>query len=184
MNILAFATSNSSQSINKQLVTHACHALKKDFLPTAHIKIVDINNFEMPIYSMDREAAGGVPALAQTFLDEISACDAMLISYSEHNGGFSAAYKNIFDWASRINVKVYQQKPTIMMSTSPGPGGAARVLNIAVTSAAHFGAELLHHFSVPSFNTAFDGESGTLTDAESVQALQISLTRLKEHFTK
>jgi NAD(P)H-dependent FMN reductase len=37
MRILAFAASNSSKSINKQLVTHATNILKKDIITDADI---------------------------------------------------------------------------------------------------------------------------------------------------
>jgi chromate reductase len=47
------------------------------------------------------------------------------------------AYKNLFDWASRKKREVYQDKPIIMLSTSPGAGGAKSVLS-AATESAHF----------------------------------------------
>ncbi|MFT5260301.1 MAG: chromate reductase [Saprospiraceae bacterium] len=81
MKILAFAASNSRQSINKQLVTYA-----SSVIGDAQVELLDLNNFEMPIYSADREAQSGVPSLAQQFFDKIGAADGLLISYAEHNG--------------------------------------------------------------------------------------------------
>lgn len=179
MKIVAFAASNSSTSINKKLVTHAAEVFQTEIDPHAEIEILDLNDFEMPIYSSDREDATGIPARAQEFYDKIGAADAVLVSYAEHNGGYTAAYKNIFDWTSRIGGKVFQGKPMVVTSTSPGPGGAASVLNTAVTSAGFFGADIVASFSIPSFHDAFDTEAGQLTNTELAQTLRDALNGLK-----
>lgn len=151
MKILAFAATNNSQSINKQLVTYAA-----SLAANASVEIIDINDYELPIFSQDREAALGQPALAKSFFQKIGEADALIISFAEHNGSYTAAYKNLFDWVSRINSKVFQDKSVIYLSTSPGPGGAQSVLASAVNSAQYFGAKLKGHLSVPSFNDNFD----------------------------
>jgi chromate reductase len=116
MKILAFAASSSSNSINKKLVTYAASLLNN-----AEIEILDINDYEMPLYSEDKEEELGQPDAAKIFFKKIGAADALLISYAEHNGSYTAAYKNLFDWASRIEPKVYQGKPMVMLATSPAP---------------------------------------------------------------
>jgi chromate reductase, NAD(P)H dehydrogenase (quinone) len=179
MKILAFAASSSSKSINKQLVTHAAEVLKADILEDAAIEILDINDYEMPIYSSDREEAGGIPELAHQFAAKIGAADALLISYAEHNGNYSAAYKNLFDWTSRIDAKVFQDKPMVILATSPGGGGAANVLALAKTSAPHFGAEVLADLSIAGFYDVFDMENGRLTDADIQAQLAAALATLK-----
>jgi len=179
MKILAFAASSSTKSINKQLVVHAAEVLKAEILEDARIEILDINDYEMPIYSSDREEAGGIPELAHQFFDKIGAADALLISYAEHNGNYSAAYKNLFDWASRIDAKVFQGKPMVILATSPGPGGAANVLNLARTAAPHFGADVKADLSVASFYDVFDAKTGRITDTDIQAGLQAALEALK-----
>lgn len=61
MNILAFAASSSRKSINKQLVTYAASILKSEIISGAEVEIIDLNDFEMPIYSIDREEENGIP---------------------------------------------------------------------------------------------------------------------------
>ncbi len=175
--ILAFAASNSSQSINRKLIGHAVDVLRSEVLPGAVCEILDLNDFEMPIYSLDRENAGGVPDLAHQFRAKIAAADALLISFAEHNGHYSAAYKNIFDWASRLEGKVYAGKPKVVLSASPGKGGAGNVLRAAVASAPHFGAEVLSSLSVPLFGDNFDEASGTLSNPELAAGLRAALGR-------
>lgn len=174
MKILAFAASNSTQSINRQLLNHAA-ALIED----ADIEWLDINDYEMPLYSSDRETAHGIPQEAHQFFQKIGAADALLISFAEHNGSYTAAYKNLYDWTSRIDTKVYQNKPTVMLSTSPGAGGAANVLATATTSAPFFGADLKASMSVPSFYDNFDSESGRLNNSELLAELQAAVATVR-----
>jgi NAD(P)H-dependent FMN reductase len=74
----------------------------------ASTEVLDLNDFEMPLFSVDREQAGGIPDFAHQFYKKVGAADALLVSFAEHNGSYSAAYKNLFDWTSRIDNKVYQ----------------------------------------------------------------------------
>lgn len=175
MKLLAFAATNSQQSINRALVTYAASQVNAD-----EVEILDLNDFEMAIYSIDRENASGIPEQAQLFFAKIGQADAILISFAEHNGTYTAAYKNIFDWASRINQKFYQQKPVIMLATSPGPGGAKNVLDTAVTSAPFFDANVVGSLSIPSFYENFDLEKQTLRNEELNSQLISLVTKLNQ----
>lgn len=177
MKILAFAATNSSQSINKQLVSYAADQLAVQS-SDADIEIIDINDYELPLFSIDREAQLGQPDLARAFFDKIGSADAILISFAEHNGSYTAAYKNLFDWASRIDQKVYQGKPGVLLSTSPGPGGAQNVLKAAVTSAPYFGLEVKASLSVPKFFETFDKDAGALSDDALMGKLKEAVSSL------
>jgi len=154
MKLLAFAASNSSQSINRQLVDYVIGLLQGGEIdgvdPDAlEISTLDLNDFEMPIYSIDRQEAGGIPQPAHDFYNALGAADALLISFAEHNGSYTVAYKNVFDWASRIDMRVYHDKPIVMLSTSPGGGGGGFVLRTASHLAGYFGNEILATLSIP-----------------------------------
>ncbi len=56
--------------------------------------------------------------------DAIVAADAIVISFAEHNGHYTAAYKNTFDWASRIDRKAFGDKPAVLLSAVPGGCGS------------------------------------------------------------
>ncbi len=178
MKIVAFGASNSTKSINQQLAAHAARVYKDEFAPEADIEILDLNDFEMPIFSTDREAQSGIEPKAHEFLSKIGTADKVIISYAEHNGNYTAAFKNIFDWASRIAPKVFQKKPLVALSTSPGPGGAASVLNLALTSAPHFEADIKGSLSIGSFYDVFDQETQSLKDPELAQKLRQALSQL------
>jgi len=156
MKILAFAGSTSSTSINRELVKFVL----KDF-QNEEINLIDLNDFDMPVFSVDREKKG-FPDAAHNFLKVIGECDAIICSLAEHNRSYSAAFKNVFDWASRINVKVFQNKPMLLMSTSPGGYGGGNVMNTAKTFFPQFGADIKDTFSLPKFYENFDFESGVI----------------------
>ncbi|MFZ6863158.1 NADPH-dependent FMN reductase [Undibacterium sp. Ji67W] len=174
MKIIAFAASNSLQSINKKLVTHAAGLIEG-----AEVEILDLNDFAAPIYSQDHETEHGHPQPAKDFLDKINSADAILISFAEHNGSYTAAYKSLFDWSSRIQQKVFNGKPVIALSTSPGPGGAKSVLQAATNSLPYFGATVKASLSIPSFHSNFDIASGEINNPELAQQLQAALATLK-----
>ena len=153
--ILAFGASSSKKSINKQLATYTANLFKD-----AKVELLDLNDFEMPIYSMDKENEDGIPQLALDFYAKIGASDLIVISFAEHNGAYSSAFKNIFDWMSRINGKTFQEKPVLLMATSPGARGGSSVLEIANNRFPFQGAIVKGSFSLPSFNDNFDAEIG------------------------
>lgn len=179
MNVLAFAASSSQQSINHKLVSYAAKLIKDD-CDEAKIDIIRINDFEMPLFSVDRENELGQPPHAKAFYKKISESDVIVISFAEHNGSYSAAYKNLFDWTSRIDTKVFQNKSLLLLSTSPGPGGAATVLNQAVTSAPFFLGNVKASLSVGSFFDNFDDQTNTITNDELNQKLIDAISQLKD----
>ncbi|MDH3535610.1 MAG: NAD(P)H-dependent oxidoreductase [Gammaproteobacteria bacterium] len=157
--IIAFAASSSSRSINKQLVTYACSLLEE-----VEVEILDLNDYELPLFSVDREDALGQPQLAQDFLHKISNCDGIIISFAEHNGAYSAAYKNLYDWISRIQPKVYRDKPMVLLSTSPGGRGGKSVMELALSQLPRFGGLVKASVSVPLFAENFDSAAGRISD--------------------
>ncbi len=166
MKLLAFAATNSRESLNKKLIAYAGKLINDGLIDDVTIETIDLNDFEMPIYSIDRQNESGVPQLAQDFFAKIGDADAVLISFAEHNGSYTAAYKNIFDWASRIDMRVYQDKPTVMLSTSPGGGGGGNVLQGAVASGVFFGNDVRANLAIPSFFENFDADSGSISNPE------------------
>jgi NAD(P)H-dependent FMN reductase len=161
MKIISFAGSNSQDSINKKLVTYAAH-----LFVNAEVEVLDLNDYEMPLFGVDIEKEIGTHSLAKAFLDKISEADILVVSLAENNGNYSVAFKNIFDWCSRINGKIFQEKPMLLMATSPGARGGATVLEIAKNAFPRFGANIKATFSLTSFNDNFDVEKGKISNAE------------------
>ncbi|MFT6764098.1 MAG: chromate reductase, partial [Candidatus Aldehydirespiratoraceae bacterium] len=104
--------------------------------------------------------------------------DAVLISFAEHNGFYTSAYKNLFDWTSRIDTKVYQDTPAVLFASSPGPGGGGNVLNTAVMSGQFFGYDVKASLSIPSFHENFDMPTGTISNPELDEQFRTALSTL------
>lgn len=158
--VVAFGASNSSKSINKRLARWTASQTAD-----TEVLFLDLNDFEMPIYSIDREQESGFPEQAQQFKDQVSGADGIIISFAEYNGSYSSAFKNIFDWISRIGKPIWSDKPMFLMGTSPGGRGAQTVLETAKISFPHQGGNVVASFSLPSFHQNFN-ESEGITDAE------------------
>jgi NAD(P)H-dependent FMN reductase len=148
--IIAFAGSNSKSSINKQLVTYAA-----SLLDGVEVKILDLNDFDLPIYGIDLEKEQGIPENAHKFLDLIKLSDGIILSLAEHNGAYASVFKNLFDWMSRIEGKTFFRKPMLLMATSPGGRGGASVLQIAQDRFPRHNASIVEVFSLPNFGANF-----------------------------
>ena len=155
--VIAFGASNSKDSINKKLATFA-----GDNLQSVSTEVLDLNDFEMPIFSIDREKEGGIPDLAHQFKAKINEADGIIISFAEHNGAYSAAYKNIYDWVSRIDMDVWMGKPMFLLATSPGRRGGQSVLDLAVNSYKYSNKNTIANFSLPSFQDNFSEKLGVV----------------------
>ena len=153
--IVAFGASSSSNSINKKLATYAAQQVQN-----SNSIILDLNNFEMPIYSEDYERLNGIPKEAYDFKEIIKEADGIIISFAEHNGAYTAAFKNVFDWISRIEKVVWYNKPMFLMATSEGLKGASSVLQMAYNRISRGNPNQIPYFSLPNFSDNFNQQTG------------------------
>lgn len=174
MKILAFGASTSSTSINRKLANFAAR-----LVPEAEVTELDLRDYKLPIFSSDLEESDGKPADAQRFVDAIQSHDAVVVSLAEHNGSYTAAFKNLYDWASRIEQQVWSGKPMLLLATSPGGRGGATVMAAAEATFPRMGADLKASFSLPSFYDNFSDKDG-ITEAELARQLAEAVAKLSE----
>lgn len=148
--IVAFGGSNSSKSINKALATYAANQIEN-----AETIVVDLNDYNLPLYGIDLETEKGIPDGAIKLNQLIESADGLVISLAEHNGSYSTAFKNTYDWLSRIDKLVWKNKPMLLMATSPGARGGATVLQTAKAGFPYLGGNIIADFSLPSFYDNF-----------------------------
>jgi NAD(P)H-dependent FMN reductase len=166
--ILAFGGSTSRQSINKRFAYYVASLFDQE---TTHL--IDLNDFEMPIFNVDREREIGIPPAALQFRKLIADADGLIISLAEHNGSYTAAFKNILDWSSRAGAGLWMEKPMLLMATSPGRRGGKTVLTAANTYFPKLGANIVATFSLPSFRGNFSEEG--ITDQELMTEFETAL---------
>lgn len=157
--IMTLGGSSSKNSINKQLAAYA-----GSLVQGAEVINVDLNDYPLPLFSVDLEKDQGYSnelIALNAILDNV---DGFVISLAEHNGAYSAAFKNTFDWLSRIDGKVWRNKPMILLSTSPGARGGKSVMEIALGRFPFNGGNIIGSMTFPLFNENF--KEGSVVNKE------------------
>lgn len=174
-NILAFAGSNSSTSINYKLVSYVGSQIDNH-----NVNLINLKDYDTPMYSSDVEKEKGVPTSIIKLNKHIKAADALIISVNEHNGGLSAFFKNCLDWLSRHDRDFLSNKKLFILSTSPGRGAAKMANDYAVDILPRFGGKVISSFALASFNHSFSEKDGIIDDTQN-QAFAVALSAfLKE----
>lgn len=152
--ILAFSGSNSSTSINQQLLDHVL-----DRIQGHEITKIRLTDYSLPIFSEDIEKADAYPESTNKIKELIQSHEALVIAVNEHNNTASAFFKNFIDWMSRLDRNFLEGKKILLFSTSPGKRGAASSLEYTKNILPRFGGNVLESFSFPSFKDNFqDGK--------------------------
>lgn len=149
--IIAFGASNSKASINKTFATFAGSQLEG-----IDLEVLDLNDFKLPLYSIDDQVETGIPQAALSFFDKIKKSDGIIVSLAEYNGLHTVAFKNLWDWISRIEgMSIWGGKPMLLLSTSPSRKEANYVTKVSLELFPAFGANIIASFVLPSFNHFF-----------------------------
>ena len=171
--ILILVGSNHSQSINKQLAEYAGHKLEGN-----QVDIVDLQNLDAPMYSIDIEKNQGHPEAIKSLYAQMQKYDAYIIASPEHNGLMPAILKNTIDWLSRVGGKFLGNKPVALLSTSPGATGGANNLKVMSHLLPWWGGQVVDTFSLGSFNEKFDTELKVITDSNEDEKLDTLMKSL------
>ena len=167
MKILAFSGSNSSKSINQELIMICCKYLTTPF------HIIELQRYQIPMFSEDEERKNGFPTDLWSLYNTLKSSDAYIISIPEHNGNFPAFFKNILDWLSRIDRRFFSAKPIFILNASPGNTGDM-VLQIAQSTFEYFKGSVIQSLSVKGFGmNQYSDENQTLIKAFIEQFEQI-----------
>lgn len=170
--ILAFAGSNSSTSLNKQLIDYTATLSDR-------IDVIDLRDYEAPIYGIDLEQSAGIPESIQKLHELIIGYDSIIMSVPEHNGLPPAFFKNILDWLSRIQTqKFLENRNVALLSTSPGGfGGANNIKNLS-NIMPFWGANIVGTYSLAKFYEAWTEDKKELKSEEEQTKLKALLDNL------
>ncbi|WP_247237874.1 NADPH-dependent FMN reductase [Telluribacter sp. SYSU D00476] len=162
--IIAFAGSNSTQSINRKLVEAATRKL-----PQEAVQLINLADIKVPIYGIDVEEETGIPESIRQLHAVLAEADGFIIASPEHNGLLPAFFKNIIDWLSRIDQNIFGHKPVLLMSTSTGGYGGQSSLSILKGLFPRWGGHVVGTFSVGPFQDKYDEATQSLTYPEDQQ---------------
>jgi NAD(P)H-dependent FMN reductase len=167
--IIVIGGSNSKNSINKALASYTANQLKG-----TEVEVIDLSAHEIPLYGIDYEQEHGIPADVVAINDKLTVADGLVVSLAEHNGSYSAAFKSVYDWLSRIHKEVWKNKPMFLMATSPGGRGGMTVLETATKGFPFLGGNIVTTYSLPFFGKNFT-ENG-IADEEKAKELAEKVT--------
>ncbi|MCP9483529.1 NAD(P)H-dependent oxidoreductase [Shimia sp. CNT1-13L.2] len=164
------------ESTNRKLLREAARL----FGEATYVE-ADLN---MPLYDGDLEEASGLPAAAQTLVQQIAEADAVLISSPEYNSGIPGVLKNALDWASRADVKPWTDKPVALMTAAAGRAGGARAHNNLRLAMAPFRARVVNgpEVMVAASGSQFD-EDGRISESY-VKNLTALMDTLRAEITR
>ena len=176
-NIIAFGASNSTQSINKQFAAYTASQLRG-----VETKLLDLNDFELPVYSPDLERTSGVPSNAARFSQLIQESDGIIVSLAEYNGLYTSAFKNLWDWMSRLgNPKIWHDKAMFLQGTSPSRRPGSYVMKVSEYLFPRFGANIIASYHLPSYNHFF--KDGQIVEPEQKERFHQALQKFQDQLT-
>ncbi|WP_316506378.1 NAD(P)H-dependent oxidoreductase [Nitrosopumilus sp.] len=184
--ILAFAGSTRTDSFNKKLVRVAAAGASE---AGTDVTVIDLKDFQMPLYDEDLERQEGLPPNTQKLKDLMLAHQGFLISSPEYNSSVSGVLKNTIDWTSRPRndeppLVCFQDKIVGLMSASPGALGGLRGLVHVRAILENMGMIVLpSQVAVSKAHEAFDGQ-GNLNDKKQEQKIKDIGTKLAQMISK
>ncbi len=184
--LLVIAGSERAGAYSRHLARVAAAAARRD---GCEVTEFDLRALALPIYDGDIEHADGVPAAALPLRDAIAAHDALLLVTPEYNGFPTPLVINAFDWMSRIpatapgggGTAATANRPVALLSSSPGPLGGLRAMNLMRQYLAGNFAMIVvpQQFALGRAGEAFD-EGGALKDAKAQQMVESVLAALAD----
>jgi chromate reductase, NAD(P)H dehydrogenase (quinone) len=169
MKLLAFSGSMRKGSVNGALMKLAIKIAKDE---GCTVELINLSDFDMPLYNGDIEEKKGVPQGALDLKEKMEGADAVIISSPEYNFSVPGTLKNAIDWVSRTKPQPFKGKNMLLMSASPSMVGGNRGL-----WALRVPLEALGAFVYPemfSLALAYDAftDDGSLKDKELAKTLQ------------
>ena len=171
--ILAFSGSARNGSFNQMLVNAAANAARE---ARAEVTVVDLKDFEMPLFNQDLEQESGAPENATRLKQLFFEHDGLLIASPEYNSSVTPLLKNTIDWVSRAAdgeapCQAYHGKVAGLMAASPGGLGGLRGLVHLRAILGNIGVTIVpDQIAIPRAFEAFD-ESGNLKDEKQQASL-------------
>lgn len=184
--VLAFSGSGRKDSVNKKVVAVAAKGAEE---AGAQVTIVNLEDFDMPIFTEDLEAEQGMHPGGQKFKELLMEHDGFLISCPEYNSSYSALFKNAIDWASRKVgdekvLEAYKGKVAGIMAASPGGLGGMRVLVTLRMLMENLGTMVLPTQKAVSGAFKLFDEAGQINDEKTEKALKSIGKQLVETLQK
>lgn len=176
--ILSFTGSNHSKSINRQLLQFALELIDNR---SFEITEIDLRDYSPVMLSLDEQKLNGIPKETEKLHALMRNFDGFMIASPEHNSSVPAFLKNITDWLSRKELKFFQEKPVLLLSTSQGKrGGKTNLETLESIYGRMFAAKIIGAYSLPSFSDNFN--DGKIINEEELKSLEEHISNFSNSF--
>lgn len=178
--ILVFAGSARRDSLNRRLARLAAVAVTA---AGGEATLIDLSEFDMPLYHGDLESAHGMPEAARRLKALFLAHQGLFIVSPENNASVSALLKNTLDWVSRPDsgqngLAPCQGKVAALAAASPGAlGGLRGLVHLRAILQAMNVMVISEQFALPRAHEAI-GADGALADPRQQSSLAGVAARL------
>ena len=178
--ILAFSGSNSSKSINQQFVK-----IVSELVENNEVEIIDIRDYSTIIFSKDEEKNNGIPDVICSLYEKFNSANAFLISVPEYNRSLPSDFKNIIDWITRIEKRIFAEKPCLFLSATTGKRGGREVLFHITKMMPSLGAHIIGTYGLSEFYNSVDNnvlkdEYSSIILKDLVSKLEFSISFTEE----
>ena len=150
----------------------------------AETHLVNLTDFNLPLYHRDLEAASGLPDQAVALKQVLGESDAWIVASPEYNGFPPPLLVNAYTWCSRgdeanVMYGTFSGKTALVMGASPGAMGGLRAVNPHRTLLQNLGVNVLSNtVAIGGAFKAFDDETGDLVDSKQKTILQSAVETL------
>jgi len=169
VHLLAMSGSARRESFNRRVLAVMVRGAEAE---GATVTLVEPNEFTLPLYDADLEAAEGLPEAAARLQRMFAEHHGLLLASPEYNGFFTPLVKNTFDWVSRPLADGSRKPGTVHMRGKPAGVAGASTGAMAAIQSLQFTRLYLSRLGflvvpeqagVPHAAGAFD-ENGRITD--------------------
>jgi len=182
--ILVFAGSIRPGSCNARL---AGRAVKEIALAGAETTWISLEDYPLPLYDAELEAASGIPDNALKLKRQITAHHGVFIVSPEYNASIPPLLKNALDWVSRVRERgdpplaAYRDRAFALGAATDRPtGGLYALLALRQVLAIGCGALVIpEQIAIANAREAFD-EMDNFKDPQLTNQFQRVIARLIE----
>ena len=181
--ILLISGSTRHKSYNRKLIG----IVEQEFINLNFLaKVIDLKNYELPIYNGDYEDRHGIPSNAKKLKKLFKTSQGLFISTPEYNGGIPALLKNTLDWISRKDegeksLESFTGIVAGLVSASPGMKGGKRALQKLRQQLQDLGVTVINEeFSLSKADSRFskEGKLQIVDDQQNLSKVVLSLQNL------
>jgi chromate reductase, NAD(P)H dehydrogenase (quinone) len=183
--ILIFSGSARSQALSKRLARASLVAVDS---AGGHGTLIDLADFEMPLYRADLEASHGLPDATRQLQALIAGHEALLIASPEYNGSMTPLLVNTLAWCSRADahhpsgsgLAIFADKPAAVVGSSPSARGGLRALIHLRDLLGYLGMVVIpQQLAVPRAHQAFDTSDRLIDEGERAGLDAVALALVK-----